>query len=129
MIRRPPRSTLFPYTTLFRSPPGASAGALARDRDPGEPSQRRVGGGSLPRTPPRPRETCPARRAPPRDRAAPRRAPAPAGRLRDEAPPPPPASAGGGAPCPGSRAPRDRPAAGGVLRETRLRRDQGRPDA
>src|SRR3989442_3093668 len=25
MIRRPPRSTLFPYTTLFRSPPIASA--------------------------------------------------------------------------------------------------------
>src|SRR2546425_6986666 len=24
MIRRPPRSTLFPYTTLFRSPPIAS---------------------------------------------------------------------------------------------------------
>src|SRR5437879_8138736 len=24
MIRRPPRSTLFPYTTLFRSPPGIS---------------------------------------------------------------------------------------------------------
>src|SRR2546430_12859310 len=24
MIRRPPRSTLFPYTTLFRSPPLAS---------------------------------------------------------------------------------------------------------
>src|SRR6267154_3658470 len=24
MIRRPPRSTLFPYTTLFRSPRGAS---------------------------------------------------------------------------------------------------------
>src|SRR3712207_8572709 len=24
MIRRPPRSTLFPYTTLFRSVPGAS---------------------------------------------------------------------------------------------------------
>src|SRR5947208_8194971 len=23
MIRRPPRSTLFPYTTLFRSPPAA----------------------------------------------------------------------------------------------------------
>src|SRR6266540_6141961 len=22
MIRRPPRSTLFPYTTLFRAPPG-----------------------------------------------------------------------------------------------------------
>src|SRR2546430_13197663 len=26
MIRRPPRSTLFPYTTLFRSPPGAAPG-------------------------------------------------------------------------------------------------------
>src|SRR2546430_5534367 len=25
MIRRPPRSTLFPYTTLFRSPKGLSA--------------------------------------------------------------------------------------------------------
>src|SRR3712207_7170294 len=25
MIRRPPRSTLFPYTTLFRSEPGAVA--------------------------------------------------------------------------------------------------------
>src|SRR2546425_9723690 len=29
MIRRPPRSTLFPYTTLFRSP-GAQARALRR---------------------------------------------------------------------------------------------------
>src|SRR3712207_7517822 len=26
MIRRPPRSTLFPYTTLFRSQPGAVEG-------------------------------------------------------------------------------------------------------
>src|SRR2546425_9571901 len=26
MIRRPPRSTLFPYTTLFRSPRGAGRG-------------------------------------------------------------------------------------------------------
>src|SRR5258706_5999988 len=26
MIRRPPRSTLFPYTTLFRSPSGAQRG-------------------------------------------------------------------------------------------------------
>src|SRR3712207_7675709 len=40
MIRRPPRSTLFPYTTLFRSedrtavppPGGARAGRLARGR-------------------------------------------------------------------------------------------------
>src|SRR2546421_5249538 len=28
MIRRPPRSTLFPYTTLFRSPEGDPAGDL-----------------------------------------------------------------------------------------------------
>src|SRR3712207_7270800 len=31
MIRRPPRSTLFPYTTLFRSG-GIGLGARARDR-------------------------------------------------------------------------------------------------
>src|SRR2546426_9878903 len=31
MIRRPPRSTLFPYTTLFRSPPG-SGDRTHRDR-------------------------------------------------------------------------------------------------
>src|SRR2546426_7824118 len=30
MIRRPPRSTLFPYTTLFRSPARAELGAEAR---------------------------------------------------------------------------------------------------
>src|SRR2546426_4489195 len=29
MIRRPPRSTLFPYTTLFRSPRGDADGADA----------------------------------------------------------------------------------------------------
>src|SRR3712207_7161626 len=28
MIRRPPRSTLFPYTTLFRSRPAIAAGAI-----------------------------------------------------------------------------------------------------
>src|SRR6266496_6637139 len=33
MIRRPPRSTLFPYTTLFRSPP-AVGGPAAALRDP-----------------------------------------------------------------------------------------------
>src|SRR5256886_9271333 len=32
MIRRPPRSTLFPYTTLFRSAPGARARDGARER-------------------------------------------------------------------------------------------------
>src|SRR2546427_8687439 len=40
MIRRPPRSTLFPYTTLFRS----SRGVLRRPRDP---SDRRRPGGQL----------------------------------------------------------------------------------
>src|SRR2546425_11111659 len=50
MIRRPPRSTLFPYTTLFRSrepdscgqrgrpaPPGRPAGAVAPRQRPGDP--------------------------------------------------------------------------------------------
>src|SRR5258705_4234959 len=36
MIRRPPRSTLFPYTTLFRSPGGAEQIA-ARDLEIGAP--------------------------------------------------------------------------------------------
>src|SRR6266511_5067031 len=31
MIRRPPRSTLFPYTTLFRSPPPGRARGRPRD--------------------------------------------------------------------------------------------------
>src|SRR3712207_7954508 len=31
MIRRPPRSTLFPYTTLFRSRRGARSAAVAPD--------------------------------------------------------------------------------------------------
>src|SRR3989475_6286468 len=33
MIRRPPRSTLFPYTTLFRSTPRVSNRLLRRVRD------------------------------------------------------------------------------------------------
>src|SRR6266581_2733933 len=38
MIRRPPRSTLFPYTTLFRSPPrGHALGNAGRDRRVGAP--------------------------------------------------------------------------------------------
>src|SRR6266849_9991100 len=40
MIRRPPRSTLFPYTTLFRSSPalyfGTTTGQLWMGRDGGE---------------------------------------------------------------------------------------------
>src|SRR2546430_11401862 len=31
MIRRPPRSTLFPYTTLFRSEVGLGRGAAGRE--------------------------------------------------------------------------------------------------
>src|SRR2546422_7026328 len=38
MIRRPPRSTLFPYTTLFQSHPG-------RDRQPGHRARDREGDG------------------------------------------------------------------------------------
>src|SRR3712207_8921874 len=37
MIRRPPRSTLFPYTTLFRSP--GLVGPDVAGGDPGFPSQ------------------------------------------------------------------------------------------
>src|SRR3989442_3029229 len=35
MIRRPPRSTLFPYTTLFRSGRGAHGGGAGARRSPG----------------------------------------------------------------------------------------------
>src|SRR2546426_11874026 len=45
MIRRPPRSTLFPYTTLFRSHPGF--GASAPDAVGGG-SRRRIVPGGLP---------------------------------------------------------------------------------
>src|SRR2546427_8408395 len=34
MIRRPPRSTLFPYTTLFRSPLRQQGDLRGRTRDP-----------------------------------------------------------------------------------------------
>src|SRR3989449_3239913 len=53
MIRRPPRSTLFPYTTLFRSPPRLRRGDLAvpgrrlharlGDRGSGVPDVSRAG--------------------------------------------------------------------------------------
>src|SRR2546430_10308902 len=44
MIRRPPRSTLFPYTTLFRSPrpPRRRRGAFAADRRAGRRDRRCV---------------------------------------------------------------------------------------
>src|SRR5688572_31033261 len=45
MIRRPPRSTLFPYTTLFRSQPGSDAADRARERHDADEQRRRVGNG------------------------------------------------------------------------------------
>src|SRR3712207_8781710 len=39
MIRRPPRSTLFPYTTLFRSGGGPAAAVGRRDPHPGRPGR------------------------------------------------------------------------------------------
>src|SRR2546422_6552354 len=47
MIRRPPRSTLFPYTTLFRSRRGKSGGADADARGDDECSAVPVGGYDL----------------------------------------------------------------------------------
>src|SRR3989442_12894097 len=40
MIRRPPRSTLFPYTTLFRSPGDFTAGDKAVSFELSEPRAR-----------------------------------------------------------------------------------------
>src|SRR3712207_8313323 len=54
MIRRPPRSTLFPYTTLFRSPPGR----VRRRRPQLPPDEHRADAGGLPRL--RPRLAVPA---------------------------------------------------------------------
>src|SRR5437588_2854903 len=55
MIRRPPRSTLFPYTTLFRSPrvPGdVPAGGVSRAKRavPGEAAAPGGAGGRAPGT-------------------------------------------------------------------------------
>src|SRR2546429_2234766 len=52
MIRRPPRSTLFPYTTLFRSPPPRTWPTAARRRR--RPAGPPAAGPARPRTP-RPR--------------------------------------------------------------------------
>src|SRR5260221_2647097 len=54
MIRRPPRSTLFPYTTLFRSPARSSASVTrAKPRSRARPTPIRHGS-----TPTRPRLDC-----------------------------------------------------------------------
>src|SRR2546429_1816748 len=60
MIRRPPRSTLFPYTTLFRSPRAEPAAAPARGQKAqlGPPRRRRPGGSVRPaRFPPTDRKS------------------------------------------------------------------------
>src|SRR6266496_5263349 len=51
MIRRPPRSTLFPYTTLFRSRRRTRPGAT-----PTGPSRPRPSGRARPPSGPRPRD-------------------------------------------------------------------------
>src|SRR3712207_7161126 len=45
MIRRPPRSTLFPYTTLFRSVAGRRPAAAARLGGPAASGERLTRGG------------------------------------------------------------------------------------
>src|SRR6266540_4863719 len=42
MIRRPPRSTLFPYTTLFRSPLPAARSTLHRSGPTAFPNSRPI---------------------------------------------------------------------------------------
>src|SRR6266487_6771456 len=51
MIRRPPRSTLFPYTTLFRSVLGVSPAILAARLRVADPSRRAAMAAELGRDP------------------------------------------------------------------------------
>src|SRR5688572_32259900 len=67
MIRRPPRSTLFPYTTLFRSEAARPATARGPPRRRGD--QRPCLGAPLPVAQPRGRRRTP-RRAPRRGHRA-----------------------------------------------------------
>src|SRR5258707_6009756 len=49
MIRRPPRSTLFPYTTLFRSPQARRRAAARRDLAGAARQAAAIHGPGLPR--------------------------------------------------------------------------------
>src|SRR3712207_8488023 len=49
MIRRPPRSTLFPYTTLFRSPQLHVGAVHRRDPGPRQAEHRAVDQAGVPR--------------------------------------------------------------------------------
>src|SRR3712207_7829965 len=51
MIRRPPRSTLFPYTTLFRSQGDEEEDAREQGHDPGDAEERDTEPGPLRRRP------------------------------------------------------------------------------
>src|SRR5699024_11710863 len=73
LMRRPPTSTLFPYTTLFRSSPHAHGPQSARRRDPDRARRR----GDQPRRAP---EARPHRLRRYEQRREPR--PPPGGRLR-----------------------------------------------
>src|SRR2546426_8392944 len=108
MIRRPPRSTLFPYTTLFRSrgrgdPLKAQAARLRRDRreephllargghgvhvDPARANQiGRRGGPRLldPRSVPPPPETAPHHGRGPEEGTPPQKKPPPKGGERGD---------------------------------------------
>src|SRR2546425_3075317 len=50
MIRRPPRSTLFPYTTLFRSNPSSRSRSMTSRNDAPTPSKYWLIGACQPRT-------------------------------------------------------------------------------
>src|SRR5258707_1678155 len=63
MIRRPPRSTLFPYTTLFRSSHATSVGRLQRSVGCPAPSPPGVRGGIDSALRPRSIATCPSGRS------------------------------------------------------------------
>src|SRR2546425_4137847 len=60
MIRRPPRSTLFPYTTLFRSAPrrGAAEIGVLDDRDRPDQHEEHEPDGREPRADPAPAHRC-----------------------------------------------------------------------
>src|SRR3712207_7498489 len=47
MIRRPPRSTLFPYTTLFRSDPSISSQSRSLTHSPQWPGLAEIGTAAL----------------------------------------------------------------------------------
>src|SRR3712207_7791197 len=68
MIRRPPRSTLFPYTTLFRSRPAAGTPRAGRAPGPSAAARRGGRGGATGPCPSTPRRGGPRRRTSPRRR-------------------------------------------------------------